>query len=405
MTRDSSRPDELKRLSRRTFLGTSAASMLALGGCIGGSDDSDEATPTATPTPTSPETIDDDNVPDLPRVENPPAAVYVPSHKNAMEMLSSVEAGDFTVSPMITYPHKFWLITGTEQEVVTPDSFGVHLMVTVWDTETGTVLPVDKGAQVTVTKDGEYVTQKAPWPMISQRMGFHFGENVGLPDYGTYTVELQLNPLTGVRKTGAFEGRFESGETVTFEFEYDQETQQTLADGIEYLPENRWGERDALGPMMMMGGMGDGGTNESDSGSGDGGMGGMEMKYSQLPKAKEYPGQSLGTPSSGDATFVVQYLDETDMTDGNSGYLLVSPRTPYNRVPLPDMALSATGAIEGEFAQTLDSDVGYHYGLTGDLSAGDELQVVVDSPPQVARHRGYETAFLDMPPIEMTVPS
>lgn len=375
MTRDSSRPGELNRLSRRTFLGTSAASMLALGGCVGGSDDGSEETPTATPTATSPETIDEDNVPELPRVENPPAAVYVPSHKNAMQMLSSVEAGDFSVSPMITYPHKFWLVTGDQREVVNPDSFGVHLMVTVWDAETGTVLPVDKGAQVTVTKNGEYVTRKAPWPMISQRMGFHFGENVALPDNGTYTVELQLNPLTGVRKTGAFEGRFESAETVSFEFEYSQETQRTLADGIEYLPEDRWGERDALGPMMM-GGMGDGEGGEMD---------GMGMKYSQLPTADGYPGKSLGPQSSGDASFVVRYLEETELSDGTSGYLLVSPRTPYNRVPLPDTALSITGAIEGELRQALDSDVGYHYGLSGDLSPGAELEINVDSPPQVAR--------------------
>jgi len=412
MRHDGSRRDERMRLSRRTFVGTSTATMLALAGCVGGDDDGDgngesENAEGSTETDagenesmSTPGTIDEDNVPDLPQVEDPPEAVYVPSHKNQMEMLPTVESGEFAVTPMLTYPHKFWLITGDEREVVTPDSFGVHLMVTIWDAQTGTVLPIDKGAQVELAKDGEYVTQKAPWPMISQRMGFHFGENFKLPDFGTYTAELQVNSLTGVHKTREFNGRFESGETVTFEFDFDKETQQKLAEGIEYLDESRWGERDALGPM----GMGDGDGGEGSDGS-DGGNGmEMSMQYSSLPPAESYPGLAVGTPQSGDATFVVRYLEETAISDGNAGYLLVSPRTPYNSVPLPDMALSATGAIEGELVQTLDSEVGHHYGVSGSLSAGDELQLVIDSPPQVARHRGYETAFLDMPPIDITMP-
>jgi hypothetical protein len=411
MTEDDSRRDEGNRLSRRTFIGTSTTTMLTLAGCIGSDDGGDDGNGNENITTTdegdgtsSPETIDEDNVPDLPQVEDPPEAVYVPSHKNQMEMLPTVESGEYAVTPMLTYPHKFWLITGDEREVVNPDSFGVHLMVTVWDAETGTVLPVDKGAPVTLTKDGEFVGEKAPWPMISQRMGFHFGENFSLPDYGTYEAELGLNPLTGVRKTGEFDGRFESSETITFEFEFTKEAQQQLANGIEYLDESRWGERDALGPMGMGGtDDGDGGSNSGENGGDDGGME-MSMQYSSLPPAESYPGTAVGTPQSGDATFVVRYLDETAMTDEDTGYLLVSPRTPYNRVPLPDMALSATGALEGELIQALDSEIGHHYGLPGSLSAGDQLQLVIDSPPQVARHRGYETAFLEMPPIDITMP-
>ena len=40
-------------------------------------------------------------------------------------------------------------------------------------------------------------------------------------------------------------------------------------------------------------------------------------------------------------------------------------------------------------------------GVVKSDSETDELTITVDSPPQTARHEGYETAFLDMP--SMTV--
>jgi hypothetical protein len=388
MTGDDQRERRRHRLTRRAFVGSSVAATLAIAGCSGGSD-GDGTADDAGEEPSdgdaggdgasAPEPIDADSVPNFPRVEDPPEAVYVPSHRNAMEHQSSTEVGDYSVTPMFTYPHKFWLVTGTDREVVDPGASGVHVMLTVRDAETGTVLPVDKGATMRVLRDDSIVDQRAPWPMISQRMGFHFGDNVPLPDQGAYTVEFDLNPLEGTRTTGAFEGRFEDPETVAFEFEFTEAFQERVVGGVEYLDEDRWGARDALDPM------------------------GMGVPYSRLPGPAEYPGQDLGTPTSGDAAFVVRYLAETHLSGDGEGYLLVSPRTPYNSVPLPDMALSVAGAIQGELVQTLDSEVGHHYGIGADLSAGDELELVVDSPPQVARHRGYETAFLEMPPMEVAL--
>jgi hypothetical protein len=378
MREDDPRTRRRHRLTRRAFVGSSVAATLGIAGCSGGSDGTtDDGDAESDDGASAPEPIDADSVPNFPRVEDPPDAVYVPSHRNAMDHQSSIEVGDYSVTPMFTYPHKFWLVTGTDREVVDPGASGVHVMLTVRDAETGTVLPVDKGATMRVLRDGSVVDQRAPWPMISQRMGFHFGDNVALPDQGTYTVEFDLNPLDGTHTTGAFEGRFEESETVAFEFEFTEEFQERVVGGVEYLDEDRWGARDALDPM------------------------GMGVPYSQLPRAAEYPGQDLGTPTSGDAVFVVRYLEESRMSANGEGYLLVSPRTPHNSVPLPDMALSVTGAIEGELVQTLDSELGHHYGIAADLSAGDRVEIVVESPPQVARHRGYETAFLEMPPMEV----
>ncbi len=347
----------------------------------------------------------DDVLPDLPRVEDPPDAVYVPTHREAMEHFPTVRAGEYAVTPMITYPHRFWLVTGDRAEAVLPESErGVHLMFTPWDPETGTVLPVDAGAEVRVARDGETVDRRAPWPMISQSMGVHFGDNVPLPEDGTYTVEIDLNPIT-TRRTGAFDGRFEARETATFEFAYDEALRRRLIDEVHYFDEGLWGERGAIEPMN---GDGHGGHEEDGHGDGDHeddghGHEDMEMPFSRLPAAESYPGVGLGEPRSGDARIVVRYLSESRLADGG-GYLLVSPRTPYNRIPLADTALSVEGAVSGRLEQTLDDELGLHYGIEAELVPGDAVEVVVESPPQVSRHAGYETAFLDMPPVEVTVP-
>jgi len=58
----------------------------------------------------------------------------------------------------------------------------------------------------------------------------------------------------------------------------------------------------------------------------------------------------------------------------------------------------------GDLRATLDPELGYHYGAAlGDAADGDDLTVRVETPPQAARHAGYETAFLEMPPVTLTL--
>lgn len=371
------------RFSRRRFLITNAAAAMALAGCADGVSTVNDGSSDL-------EATDNENMPQRPQVEDPPNAAYIPTHRAGMVHISGVEAGDYAVSPMISYPHRFWLVTGTEVEEVVPEAPGVHLMFTIWDSDSQKVLPVDAGAQIRVSKDGELVDQRAPWPMISQTMGFHFGDNIQLTADGTYTVEVGLNPL-GVRKTGGLKRRFEDSTTATFEFEYNDDVRRQLIDGIQYLDEEQWGQRGALDPMMQ------------DHSGGDEhgeGMSGSSMPFPALPAADSYPGRDLGTPQSGGATFVLRYVENSRFVD-NSGYLIVSPRTPHNRIPLPDMALSVFSGSEKvlELTQTIDDEIGLHYGAAVDIAFEDELRLTVETPPQVARHAGYETAFLNMDPV------
>jgi hypothetical protein len=390
------------RLTRRRVLAASAAATAGLAGCSsddgGDTDDGggNETTPARQP-------VDADDRPGsnptAELVDDPPARVYLPTHQDGMQMLSMQQAGEYTVMPHWSYSHTFWLVRGDETTEETPGARSLHFMFMIRDSETGQQLPVNVVGPMRVQKDGNVVGRPGrPWPMISQGMGFHFGDNRefatdghsgSLPEEGTYEIELQLRPIS-VRKTGAFAGRFEEPTTASFEFEFRQEQFETINERTQNFEESRWGEAAAAEPMMM-------GNMEM---NGDMGMG--------LPPAEEYPGELLGRaadgslPSSHDADFVVSYVEDSRLATDGSGYLAVSPRTPYNRIPLPEMTLSAEGAVDGEFEETLDDELGHHYGLSATLGAGEQFELVVDSPPQVARHRGYQTAFLDMPPMSIT---
>jgi len=133
---------------------------------------------------------------------------------------------------------------------------------------------------------------------------------------------------------------------------------------------------------------------------------------SQVPEADALPGRRIGTARSGDAAFVVTVLDDASPFGGSADQssLAVSPRTPYNRHMLPLMALSATverggtTVFDGPLQSAIEPSLSVHYGaVLDDVQSGDAITISVDTPPQLARHEGYETAFLDMPAMSLTV--
>ncbi|NGM70900.1 hypothetical protein G6M89_18150 [Natronolimnobius sp. AArcel1] len=448
---------------------------LALAGCLGESDDDD--TEGESDTGDTDGGDDVDAMPDLIDVDDPPAAVYIPTHREAMRMLEPIEAGEYALAPMLSYPHPFWVIAGggdveDEVERVEPeDGRGVHMMFTLWDAETETVLPVDEGVQIRIERDGEQISDSplSPWPMLSQEMGFHFGDNVVLPEDGTYTVEVTLPPISAT-KTGDLEGRLDDSQTVSFEFVYDDEFREEVIGGVDFLDEVYWGEPGALEPMDHGHDADehddhdhsdhDDGHDGHDDDHGDDGHDDHgdhddhdehgdhdhddhsghddhddhgdhdehhHVPYSELPPVEAFPGTRLEAgdadadddlngdtpatrdlPRSGDAAFLATLLESDHRLADGDQYLLVSPRTPYNRVPLADMSLSVTINDDEETAleQTIDDEYGLHYGasLSTAVKPGASVTITVESPPQVARHQGYETAFLEMEPVELVVP-
>lgn len=307
--------------------------------------------------------------------------VYYPTHMEGAKMVGMGGEGRLQVGLMYSFPHAFWTITGTDTNLVeVGDDATAHLMATIWDADTETVLPT-ANVSVELSKDGETVDSRSLWPMLSQNMGYHFGDNVILDGDGTYTASLDVGEMQA-RGIDELAGTFDGRTTLEVEFEHKREFIGELA--YEQLPDKQ-GDSGALKPMDM------------------------KMPVSQEPAHDALSGTVIGTAASGDADFVIFLPEETpEGIDGK--YLAVSPRTPYNRYPLPFMGLSMVLTQDGEtvFDDALNPAVspeyGYHYGagIEG-VESDDSLTLTIDTPPQVARHEGYETAFIEMSEIELTV--
>jgi hypothetical protein len=360
-------------MRRRHLLGAGAGLLPSLlAGCTDGSDgsDGDEG---AGATTTAPPTADPGDL----------RGVYVQPFREQTARIGRTSAGPYELLVTAAVPHSFWTVTNAEAtENSRTDDHDLHLMVTVWDSETETQVP-EVGVDVEIARDGELVSQETIYEMLSQRMGYHYGGNFGLDGDGEYTVDVRLGG-TAARTTGAFDGRFDEGAsaTVTLPFE-DAFRDQLAARDLE-----QSGQPGAVEPMSM---------------------GGMPVGVAPAPDA--FPGRvRTQTPDgdplrSNDCEFVVATLPDGGSI-ADDAYLAVSARTRYNGLVVPSMALSGTVERDGEtvaeptFDRTLEPGLDYHYGATvPDASEGDRLTIAVDTPPQVARHEGYEEAFLRMPPV------
>ncbi|MFW5938433.1 MAG: DUF7350 domain-containing protein [Halanaeroarchaeum sp.] len=320
-----------------------------------------------------------------PIAEDRPDAVYQPTHVEAMEMIGMQQTGPYGCALAYTYPHRFWLVTGTRTERVSITSEdSIHLMAVVWDRETGLVLP-DASPAVDVTVAGESVTSLNPWTMLSQPMGTHFGDNVTLPSEGSYTFDVAISPPS-LPRYGSIPAGPEGGTNCSFDFEYSVADRDALE--ITNFPEKQ-GTPGAVPTMEM-----------------------DMLPASTVPRAAALPGRQIGTKTSGDADLVLTAIDDASPFGGDTDqtYLVVSPRTPYNRYGLPFTSLAATidrdgeTVFDGSLSAGLHPDLATHYGAVVDsLESGDDLSIVVEAPPQLSRHEGYETAFIEMPDVQLSV--
>ncbi|MXV63337.1 hypothetical protein GS429_14935 [Natronorubrum sp. JWXQ-INN-674] len=352
-----------------------------------------------------------------PIVENRPDAVYLPAGIEEMGTYGRATDGEYAVELSYTIPHRFWIIAGeTEQVDVAPDD-SLHLMLTVWDVDTDTVLPVNLSLEI--LRDGDSVGGRlTPWSMLSQRMGFHYGDNIQLPEEGVYTARVQVGPVDAAR-TGAFADRLAEAATLEIEFEFERSDIHDLE--FELIDDDRRGDREAL-PLMDHGDHGGEGHGEDGHGDGDGDHDGSDHDGADHdrdpghpppsvgPPVNELPGELFGPERSGDAKVSVNAV-RTDRFTDDPAYLAVSVRTPYHDISLPSASLNVTVERDGTpvlerepLTETLDHEFGHHYGIgTDGLERGDEITVAVDSPPQVSRHDGYETAFFEFEPVTYTV--
>ncbi|MEY7850688.1 hypothetical protein AB7C87_15980 [Natrarchaeobius sp. A-rgal3] len=357
-------------------------------------------------------------------VVDPPDGVYVPPHADEMVTVGEATDGGREVSLHVTRPHSFWTLAGAERSRAAVRSrHDLHLMVDVRDVGSGVIVPstvtttIQSGTEAeTATNGGESTDRRTLWPMLSQRMGVHYGDNVALEGEGTDAVTVRVGP-TLADPIGPLPTELEESASVDIPFEYDPATIEGLERRLIDANEGR-GEPDALEPM---GNHGDGSNaaNYRDGSSNDGhgdGLGndghgddlsvGGPVDRSPFDRAGA---TRVGSASVGDLDCIVVIVTDLDRGEANadtaeSVALAVAVRTPYNRYPIPFATLSATiaregnGIAAGSLREVIDPRDGHHYRTDVDpalLERGDQLAIIVETPPQLARHEGYETAFLE----------
>ncbi len=342
---------------------------------------------------------------DPPLVDDRPDAVYMPAATEEMGVYGADDDGEYAIELSYTFPHRFWTVSGTEtNRVVVELEDTMHLMVTAWDAQTGHVLPADMYMEIYRESDGELVTDLNLWAMLSQRMGFHYGDNVELPEEGAYRARVSVGPLDAT-PLGSFDGRFEEATTLEVGFEYERSDVHDLA--FDEIDHDRRGERAALELMDHA----DHDHGDGDHDHDDGDHDPMEVATPLLaaPPVEDLPGTHCGTERTGDAKLSALEVEDDSLSEEGS-YLLVTARTPYNDVVLPFTSLSLTLERNGEavledepLSESIHDELGHHYGAGIDLEDGDELTVAVENPPGVARHDGYETAFFEFEDVSFTV--
>ncbi len=93
----------------------------------------------------------------------------------------------------------FVIFDGTSERMIKPGpKSSFHLMVMLNDAHTGVPLPY-ASVWATISKDSKVVYDERQWPMISEYMGPHYGNDVSLPGAGNYRLSLLVSPPTSAR--------------------------------------------------------------------------------------------------------------------------------------------------------------------------------------------------------------
>lgn len=309
-----------------------------------------------------------------PVVSNRPDTVYIPSHFEGMKMVGTGSSGPLDAAVTFSYPHRFWLLSGTDRSRVRirPED-SLHLMVHIWDRDSGVTLS-GAAPRVRVESDTGTHGERIFWPMLSQRMGVHYGDNLTLPADGTYTITVDVPPTSDWRSP-RFEGRLDDHQRFEFDFSWSQSALDSLA--INMVSDDRKGSRGALPPMEM---------------------GGLPLSIG----ADTLPGEPVGTATSDG----MQILASVDRSDASPPDLLVTATTPHNGYSIPMLGpVAAVGGTRYRLRSALDPAIGMHYRTElPALDGSESIRLDFPTPPQVVRHEGYETAFNQPEPVAFSLP-
>ena len=116
-------------------------------------------------------------------------------------------------------PVPFDVYNGTTMQTVNPPkNVSFHLMVLLNDARTNVVIPY-ASVWGTIAEGSKTPFDESLWPMISEYMGPHYGNDVVLPGTGTYKLTLLVSPPVSARHL-EYQGVWLKPHKVTFTFHW-----------------------------------------------------------------------------------------------------------------------------------------------------------------------------------------
>lgn len=115
------------------------------------------------------------------------------------QTLASADWQNMKVSARAMTAVPFVVYDGTSERIVKPGKDTTfHLMVYVNDARTNVPIPY-AGVWATIHQGSKLIYDERLWPMISEYMGPHYGNDVKLPGTGTYKLSLLISPPVSAR--------------------------------------------------------------------------------------------------------------------------------------------------------------------------------------------------------------
>jgi uncharacterized protein involved in high-affinity Fe2+ transport len=115
------------------------------------------------------------------------------------QMIATADWQNMKIQAMAMTAVPFVVFNGTREEIEKiPKHVSFHLMVELNDARSHEPIPY-ASVWATISKNGKVVYDSRQWPMISEYLGPHYGDNVALPGAGHYTLSLLVSPPVAAR--------------------------------------------------------------------------------------------------------------------------------------------------------------------------------------------------------------
>jgi hypothetical protein len=115
------------------------------------------------------------------------------------QTLATAEWQEMRITARAMTAVPFVIFNGTTEQMVKPPKHtSFHLMVMLNDARSNVPIPY-AGVWATIHKAGKLVYDERQWPMLSEYMGPHYGNNVSLPGAGHYELTLLISPPVAAR--------------------------------------------------------------------------------------------------------------------------------------------------------------------------------------------------------------